>query len=263
MKRVLNIICLASILTSAAALSASASAESWFIRFRGGSGANSVGTIPGGTISGIRDNQNQALARTMTVAGVEDGGARDSQDGGVAPPAVAPGVKASWYRPEWTKGDATDDLAQPWAFNNDVKKPLATSANLVKTWADLIVFATPGYSANSIWLYIDAGTSTNTPPTSINGQPVVYKLVMTWAPEGYAGPTEWILPTAPNGGLIAAIELPSAGAISGTPITGSGPLTATQVAGYRFSLVTPEPGTMLALGAGLASMAGMIRRRKS
>lgn len=265
MKRVLNIICLASILTSAAALSASAGADTWNIIIRGGHTVSSA-TV-GGTQPSVSGSLNTATARTNTLATtLDDNGLRDPSDGGLKSPPPNPGVIAYWYRPEWQL-QGNSDASFRWGYNNDVKRPLRTSPNLVKTWTDLIVFATEGYSYNEIQMSIDFSTGTNAPPKQIdvNGQPqaVVYKLVLTWAPAGYAGPTEWLLPTLDNGGHAAKIVLPAAGAISNAPIEGTGPLTATQTAGYRFSLITPEPGTMLALGAGLASMAGMIRRRKA
>ncbi len=251
MNRILTVSCLAGILVSAAAIGARASETSWNFKFQGGTGV--VGTTP-------TDSAGSAFAISSTIAGVlDDTSVRDTKDGVTLPAAQSPLVVAAWYRPAWTKNDPTDNQAAPWAFQQDYRTPITLVPNHVKTWEDLVVWTTPGFDTTAnpqITLYVSGASS---PPVEIGGNQIIYKLLMTSHPAGYVGPTEFTL--NPAGRL--EIPLPSAGTTAGNPISGTGPLAATQTAGYRFNFVTPEPGSILALGAGLVGFAGLIRRRRS
>ena len=64
--------------------------------------------------------------------------------------------------------------------------------------------------------------------------------------------------------LIGQITLPVIpGVKSANPVSGTGPLMATQVAGYRLDVVVPEPGSMLVLASGITGLMGLIARRRS
>lgn len=249
MKKVFSVICALGILAS---ISSSAMAkDSWTMLLRpasdrsGSSFFDSVGTLQMGT----RADANDSIQ------------AKDGYDGFYTQVQGSPAM-AFWFRPDWSAGDPNAMNPWTWANMRDFRAPLTTEPNLVKSWDDLVVWALPGYTAPTIKLYIYT-TSAAQPPVSIDGKRVAYKFQLTYAPAGYVGQTEWIFDEIPTSAATAfVIELPSAGAIVQNPITGVGPLEATQTAGYRFSIVTPEPGTMAVLATGLAGMVGMISRRR-
>lgn len=266
---------------------AQANETSWAITFTASSGSD---------FNPASDSGAKAIAVASTLSGVQDDSSiRDTRDG--VPPAGTQGAPAhaAWYRPTWMKNDGTDSTSFPWAFGNDYKQPL--SGNYVKEWPDLIVWTAPGFINNLtpgdtsddrsvVHLLLTTTTPSNTAPNSINGQPVRYKLIMAQAPAGYVpgangstmptggdgtpgNPYEFLLPAVPDasaavGGklLIADLLLPVAGTEAANPISGTGPLTATQTAGYRFNFVTPEPGSMLVLASGLTGLLGLVSRRR-
>lgn len=250
MKKVFSVICALGILAS---ISSSAMAkDSWSFFIHGGSGR---------TATGIEDPVGRAILGTRATA-VDGVNVKDGFDGFYTQAQGSP-VMNFFYRPNWTAGDPNAMNPWNWAVLRDFQAPITTEPNLVKSWDDFVVWALPGYTAPTINLYIYYTSSAEAPPTTINGQKVAYKFQLTYAPAGYDGPTEWVLESIPNSVQTAfVISLPSAGAIVTNPITGVGPLEATQTAGYRFSIVTPEPGTMAVLATGLAGMVGMISRRR-
>lgn len=206
---------------------------------------------------------------TSSTAGVNDSDTtKDTKDGFNLPPVVAPVAQIAFYRPDWQLTGTPS-----WGALRDYKTPLTTVSNLVKTWDNIVVWATPGYSASDIHLLVAVPSPTFAAPESINGQNVDYKFVMTHMPSEYTGPTEFVLPkidpaTATSGQQYLDISLPvfagaADGAVSANPISGTGALAATLTNGYAFNFVTPEPGSFLALGAGLVSFAGLIRRRRT
>lgn len=197
----------------------------------------------GGTPGAIQGQGSEAWAATRTTSTVSDDPAtKDTVDGVISPPVVAPVALAEWYRP-WSNDGSYG------FFIRDARQPLASSPLLSKVWDDLIVWADNGssqYTSDFIHLFISgAGV-----PNTVAGQPVVYKLVLTHAPASYTGPTEWTLPAYPYPDDPSKrpwyqIVLPSEGAITREPIEGTGPLAATQTAGYRFSFVAQAfPGSI-------------------
>lgn len=261
MRRMLTLVCLAGILVSALALSASASETNWQAFFKGGSG---------GTYTTPTGNAGTATAASSTISTViDDELVKDPRDGGAPPNPTGTPIYAAWYRPTWTGGAVPFPLMRL----NDYKGPLGVTnisvgntvpnPSLIKTWSDLVVWAYAGYSAPTFNLWVGSGSSASNlvMPNSIGGQLVAYKLIMTHAPESYWNdPTsqkEWLLPTVPAaGGELLMITLPSAGAVTSNPFENG-----IQTTGYRFNFVTPEPGSLLALGAGLVGFAGLLRRR--
>ncbi|MCC6485797.1 MAG: PEP-CTERM sorting domain-containing protein [Armatimonadetes bacterium] len=282
MRKVLFTACSVGLLVAGMAGLGHASETDWAIIIKAGSGGNWYGPM---------DSGGQTNAFASTIAGVQDDSAiRDTKDGN--PPASSPGSTANsaWYRPQWMKNDGTDSTSWPWAFGSDYRTPLNNTSNLVKTWEDLIVWANPGFINGGtpndpsddhpdIHLFVTTQVNKLAPSSQIPdgktvAQPIVYKLVMTQWPAGYDGPKEFLLadpadPNLPRNGspatakiLLADIVLPAAGTEAVNPITGTGPLTATQTAGYRFNLVTPEPGSMLVLASGLTGLLGLVSRRR-
>jgi len=253
----LTVSCLAGILVSSLAIGAMAGVDDWTIQFRAGSSATIASPgVPGGSISKVANTLGNALAATNS----QDSAVKDAETGVADPydstgPASVNDTSAflGWYRPDWNSGTP----GYSWLSANDTRLPLSTVSNYIKTWHSLLLWAAPNYPGTAIHLYVVFGSSANQPPAAINGQPIVYRLVMTYHPAGYVGQTEWILPNTAR--TVADIALPTAGALVTSPFDAN----FNQIAGYRFDLITPEPGSILALGAGLASFVGMIRRRKA
>ncbi|BCW99079.1 MAG: hypothetical protein KatS3mg024_1906 [Armatimonadota bacterium] len=164
-------------------------------------------------------------------------------------------AKASWYRPGWV----SDGLA-----GRDFKAPLQPGQ--VKVWTDLVVWADPNYSGSVIDVHFYT-PQTSLAPNSIGGVPVRYRVDLAYAPAGYNGPTSWMLGPVPDEGtnrLIGTVTLPVIDGVKvGSPISGTGPLAATQVGGYRLNVVVPEPGSMLVLASGITGLMGLIARRRS
>lgn len=262
MRRMLTLVCLAGILVSALALSASAGEIVWGATFTGFDGTF-TGTTP-------NKSAGPAIAYSSTITTVvDDELIKDAKDGGSPPNATGTPVYAAWFRPTWTGGSNPYPLLR----SNDYKGPLDTNYlpggvrtsndSLIKTWTDLVVWAYAGYALDTISLRVASGGGTSVMPNSIGGKLVAYKLIMTHAPESYWNDPltqkVWDFPVIPAaGGVLFDITLPSAGAVAGNPFD-----QGIQTAGYRFSFLTPEPGSLLALGAGLAGFAGLLRRRSS
>jgi len=254
MRKVLFVASAVCLLASAFAVTASAAEDAWLIYIEAGWG--------GGNGSPIEGIGSTAMIQTSTRDGIiDDPLQKDSQDGLVAAQTMDAATYAQIWRP-WNE-DGSYGM-----FRRDTRRPLNTEPNLVKTWDDIIIWgsnsATNIYPADTIKVFISAKGV----PNSIGGKPVVYKLVMTYAPESYEGLREWVLPASPGADNTAkvqwfAFDLPAAGAIVANPISGTGALSATQTAGYRFSLVTPEPGSMMVLASGLVGLVGLVSRRRS
>jgi hypothetical protein len=164
-------------------------------------------------------------------------------------------AKASWYRPGWVDGGLA---------GRDFKAPLQPGE--VKVWSDLIVWADANYSGSVIDVHFYT-PQTSLAPNAIGGVPVRYKVELACAPAGYDGPTSWLLGMVPDTGtnrLIGTVTLPVIDGVKvANPITGDGPLAATQVGGYRLNVVVPEPGSMLVLASGITGLMGLIARRRS
>jgi hypothetical protein len=247
MSKLLTVIAAIGVLTTAFAGVATASETDWVMLITAGA-AGTFTSPPSG--SGVSQ-----IAATKT-------GALDAKDANDGSPAFqnAPGndiVKIGWYRPEW-------DAANPFA-RKDYKAPQAPGEE--KTWADLMLWADTGYAGSEIVVNFFSPAS-QLAPNSSGGRTVRYKLVLTYAPAAYAGPTEWVLPEVPAGTtgniFIGSITLPAVDGVKvASPLSGDGPLAASQVGGYRFNFVTPEPGSMLVLASGLTGLMGLIRRRSA
>lgn len=259
MRKVLLTACALGIIASAFSAVASADEITWTAQFQGGSGTFSNQTALGGKAWAATSTSGPASGKPGVTS---DPSVQDRSDGTPPPPAgTAPAVMAAWWRPTW----ATSGGAAP-LFLRDFRRPLAESDNRIQTWEDLILYATDGYQGDTISLFVSGAGMPNT----IGGKDVAYKLVLTYGPAAYMNDAgtqkEWVLPAAPQGtGMLqwATITLPAAGAIGSTPIQGSGELTATQTVGYRFSFVTPEPGSMIVLASGLAGLVGLVARRRA
>lgn len=256
MRKVLFVASAVCLLASAFAVSASASEQAWTIYIEAGWG---------GTYGAIEGIGAVAQIEASTVATVlDDPNVKDPRDGLMAPPTMDSATFAQWWRPFAADGS--------WGmFIRDARKPLDTVPNLVKTWENLVVWGANGpmntYPSETLTIFFSAKGV----PNSVAGKPVAYKLVMTYAPAAYTGPREWILPPSPGAANTTKagwfnITLPVAGCImapGATPISGTGDIAATQNGGYRFSLVTPEPGSMMVLASGLVGLVGLVSRRRS
>jgi hypothetical protein len=255
MRKVLFVASAVCLLASAFAVSASASEQAWTIYIAAGWA---------GTWDNTQGQGAEASLEASTVATVlDDPTVKDPRDGQVTPATMDSAAFVQWWRPFAADGSYG-------MFIRDTRKPLNTVPNLVKSWDNLIVWAANGamntYTEPSIKLFFSAKGVPNT----VEGKAVAYKLVMTYAPEGYAGQREWVLPPSPGADSVRSdwftLTLPSAGAIMAagtTPISGTGAIAATQNGGYRFSLVTPEPGSMMVLASGLVGLVGLVSRRRS
>lgn len=254
--RALGFVLFAACLIALGAASASASESTWVFFVQAGDG---------GSFGAVEGSLSEAWARSMSEPGVvDDPSIKDPRDGFQWPPiGLVPGAATQWWRP-WGGGGRWD------IYSRDVRQPLSSDTGYVKRWDDLLVWGThgsTGYQGDDIVLFISgAGV-----PNSINGQPIIYRLIMTWAPPAYwddpATQKEWVLPPFPGTSDPTikvpwyTITLPAEGALADFPLVGDGPLAATQVTGYRFSLVTPEPASLLGLSAGLVSLVSRMRRR--
>jgi len=224
--------------------------QDWWVQIRAGS---NVGFSP------LNSGHSTLVAgvRPTATDGFDTG-----LDGNTAvgpPPPSDTGAKAAWYRGDWT-----DTFAR-----FDYKAPLAVlPTNVVpKVWTDLLVWAGVDYQFDKIYVTFFT-TTTRQAPLSIDGKKVAYKVQMTYAPAGYSGPTSWIFENygevSGSNIMLGSVEWPVIPGVKvANPISGTGPLAATQVGGYRFNFVTPEPGSMLVLASGITGLMGLIARRRS
>ena len=220
----------------------------WTILITVGTGSNFTGP----------DNWHGTRLQMGTRSGASDGPAKDSFDGFPAfqDDPLFDKAKSAWYRPGWVPGTSF--------AGRDFKAPLAPGQ--IKVWEDLLIWADPNYEPSSITVFFYTPQS-SLAPNAIGGVPVRYRVDLAWAPAGYDGPTSWIFNPVPDSGtnrLIGSVTVPVIpGVKSANPISGDGPLAATQVAGYRLNVVVPEPGSMLVLASGITGLMGLIARRRS
>jgi hypothetical protein len=218
----------------------------WTILITVGTGTNFTGP----------DNWNGTRLQMGTRSTAVDG--KDSFDGFPAfqDDPLNDKAKAAWYRTDW-------GVDKNFA-GRDFKAPL--QAGQVKAWTDLLIWADPNYQPSSITVFFYTPQN-SLAPNAIGGVPVRYRIDLAWAPAGYAGPTSWLLDPVPASGtnrLIGSVTLPVIpGVKTANPISGDGPLAATQVGGYRLNVVVPEPGSMLVLASGITGLMGLIARRRS
>ncbi len=251
MRKLLTVLAAIGVLSTMFVGAAAAAEDNWVVLITGGSGGafNSPNNLGHNRI---------VLGTQPTTTDAFDLGKDGQAAVPPAPPAGADtGVKAAWYRAEW-------GLLDPFA-RFDYKAPLAPGE--VKVWTDLLVWAGLDYAQSSLIVNFYT-TSSQQAPLSIGGKKVAYKVQMTYAPAGYDGPTEWVFENygqqSGSNIFLGAIELPVLPGVKiANPISGDGPLAATQVGGYRFNVVVPEPGSMLVLASGITGLMGLIARRRS
>jgi hypothetical protein len=257
MRKLLTVLAAIGVLSTMFVGAAVAGEQDWVLLIRGGSG---------GAFTSPSQTGHSPLWMGTTPTSTD--GFDSNVDGYgvlVPPPPSNDMVVAAWYRPDWpVTPSGTPD--HPFA-SRDLKTKLEPGE--VKTWTDMVVWVTPGYDKADLVLFVATPGGTRQAPASIGGKPVKYKFQLTYAPEGYSGPTEWIFdapaPIASGQALVGEIRLPViAGVKSGVPpISGTGPLAATQTGGYRLNVVVPEPGSMLVLASGITGLMGLIARRRS
>ena len=252
MRKLLTVLAAIGVLSTMFVGAAVAADNDWVVLMRAGSG--------GPWSSPFNSGHNSIVLGTQptTTDGLDLGKDGMAAVGPTPPPGADTGVKAAWYRPEWA--------AQTDPFSRfDYKAPLAPGQ--IKVWNDLLVWAGLDYSAPSIILNFFTTTS-KTAPLSIQGVPVAYRVDLVYAPDGYSGPTSWLFTsfgeTSGSNIFLGQLEVPVLPGVKiASPISGTGPLAATQVGGYRFNVVVPEPGSMLVLASGITGLMGLIARRRS
>jgi len=253
MRKLLTVLAAIGVLSTMFVGAAVAEEQDWVLLIRGGSGG--AFTSPSQTGHTALQMGTTPTSTNGFDSGVDGFGAL------VPPPPSNDMVVATWYRPDFPN---TPD--HPFA-SRDLKTKLQPGE--VKTWTDMVVWVTPGYDKTELVLFVATPGGRRQAPASIGGKPVKYKFQLTYAPDGYSGPTEWIFdapaPITSGQALVGEIRLPViAGVKSGVPpISGTGPLAATQTGGYRLNVVVPEPGSMLVLASGITGLMGLIARRRS
>lgn len=248
MRKLLTVIGAIGIITASLAGAAAAAQDDWTVLITAGSEGGTFTTPSNGTGARV-----QLGTKPNSVDGV------DGNDGGAIPPQIASPAYVALYRPDYEVIGANPE----WAKLKDYRAPLGLDQYgkaEIKVYEDIVIWASPSYASDNIHVYLWT-TASAAPPVDVQGQPVAYKLQMTFAPDGYDGPTEWLLNT-PGTGLLLDFVLPAAGARTANPISGAGGLEATQVAGYRFNFVTPEPGSMMVLATGITGLMGLVARRR-
>lgn len=265
MRKVLFAACAIGLLAVAIAGAVSANESTWVIQLSPGSGGDWFNPT---------DKGSSATMQSSTVAGVSDSNTvRDTRDGSPLAGSAGSPAFAAFYRPAWMKGDGTDSTVAAWAFTTDAKTPLSNPPT-IKVWDKLIVWAAPGFTGDTIHLFVTTNTAASGQfPATVGGIPVGAKIVMTAHPASYNGPTVFGpfqdsagLQTNSGKILLADISLPSAGAIVAKPAVDTPtplPDNPALSGGYMFDIIVPEPGSLMVLASGLVGLAGLIRRRSA
>ena len=248
MKRFMAI---AAALTLVSAMSASADSFTWTENFESGLSAwtevNASGSYP------VTVSTDQAVSPTHSARTADA-------------PTGATGLGYIWHQVD----NAEKDFDLTWSFYDTAAETNGGQRN----WIQVMSYADGGISGSLQQLFA-IGTYNSLAPTTVYQSRIAFQST-SWATtsvdrsvgwhtarikqEGTTGLlTMWIDSTQ-----VAQVTLPQANVFPLTVIrAGSG--LSNNYAGMYFddiTFVTPEPGSMVALGAGLLSMVGLIRRKK-
>jgi hypothetical protein len=234
MKRMLFAACLAGILVTGLSAVAHADATDWWLGIQASQNSYDPGFA---VIVGTQTGSLDAFDATSSV---------DFNDLATTPPDVLgdPQPRIAINRGS-VYGSGSLDIEAPLAGPGDVK-----------TWANILVVPGSGYNGSTFNLTLGGVDSSMSMPASVGGSPVEYKLTLTNNVAGYAGPTSWIINPQGDPGSAQAISFPTLNKATTAGAWGT--------FGYNFTFtasVVPEPGSFLALGAGLVGFAGLLRRR--